>query len=465
MANALEALATSGVAARPIPAPLTPSSANAAPPASQVASSTGLRAGTQPRHPSQSLPLATVPAPTSGPPAWMWGLVIGVVLTATLIVGIAATGGIMFLLADKNNTPATQVVIVQTATAGPATPTSRAPTETPALTPTAEITLTPSRTPEPPTPTATLRPLLKSISALTAKDVVALRSFIGHTKAVTSVAFSRDGQLIATTSYDTTGKVWSVTDGSLLRDVTHYQYTTYGVAFSPDDKALLIGSYDGKISLFGAYDGAALGEINTRSTTSLAFSPDGSLLAVGTLADASKVFIYRWSTREVVQVLEGHTDHVMTVAFSPDGRWLASGSSDGTVRVWRVDGALATSIAADAGGVLAVAFSPDSAEVLAGGRDGTIRAWRVSDGTQTRTLAQHTQWVSALAFSPDYSVLASGSYDGTIGLWRWKDSTLIRSLPMDTTVQCLAFSPDGTRLAAGGGGKTAASLRLWGFTP
>ena len=462
MAAALEAMATSGVVARPATVPLTPPAANAAP-----VSSTRAQTGTQPRHTQSQVAPATVPAPTSGPPAWMWGLVIGVVLTATLIVGIAATGGIMYLLADKNGNQATQIVIVQTATPGPATPTSRAPTETlpPAITATPEVTLTPSNTPEPPTPTFTPLPLLKSISAITAKDIVALRSFLGHTKAVTSVAFSRDGRVLASTSYDTTGKVWSVADGSLLREVTQYQYTTYGVAYSPDGAALLIGSYDGKISLLGAQDGAALGEIKTRSTTSLAFSPDGSLLAVGTLADASKVFVYRWSTREVVQVLEGHTDNVMAVAFSPDGRLLASGSSDGTVRVWRVDGSLVTSIAADAGGVLAVAFSPDSAEVLAGGRDGTIRAWRVSDSTQTRTLAQHTQWVSALAFSPDYSVLASASYDGTIGLWRWKDNSFIRSLPMDTTVQCLAFTPDGTRLAAGGGGKSTASLRLWGFTP
>jgi WD40 repeat protein len=130
-------------------------------------------------------------------------------------------------------------------------------------------------------------------------DIVWMRG--RHTDGVSSVAFSPDGSLLASGSWDRTIKLWRVADGSLVRTLT--------------------GHTDG--------------------VSSVAFSPDGSLLASGSGYRDRTVKLWRVADGALLRTLEGHTDWVSSVVFSPDGSLLASGSGDRTVRFWRVsDGAL-----------------------------------------------------------------------------------------------------------------------------
>jgi WD40 repeat protein len=101
---------------------------------------------------------------------------------------------------------------------------------------------------------------------------------------------------------------------------------------------------------------------------------------------------------------------------------LASGSGDGTVILWQVsDGSQLRTLAGHTDGVRSVAFSPDGGMLASGSWDNTVILWRVSDGSQLRTLAGHTDWVFSVAFSPDGGMLASGSADNTVILWRVSD--------------------------------------------
>jgi len=185
----------------------------------------------------------------------------------------------------------------------------------------------------------------------------------GHADSVNSVAFSPDGSLIASGSWDATIKLWRVLDGALVRTLMGHLGGVYSVAFSPDGSLLASGGRDSTVKLWRVSDGA------------------------------------------LVRVLTGHTNEVYSVTFSPDGSLLASGSGDGTIRLWRVSNG--TLVRTFQSGSYSVAFSPDGSLIVSGGY-GTIELWRVSDGALVRILTNQITEVVSIAFSPDGTLLASG---------------------------------------------------------
>jgi len=189
---------------------------------------------------------------------------------------------------------------------------------------------------------------------------------------------------------------------------------------------------------------------------SVAFSPDGKMLATGSEDNTAKV--WNLETGEPVLTLEGHRNFVASVAFSFDGKKLATGSEDNTVKIWDLEnGKLDATLKGHGASVVSVAFSPDGQRLATGSQDNTAKIWDLQTG-KTRTLEGHNDFVTSVAFSPDGQRLATGSQDNTAKIWDLKTGTNRTFEGHSDFVSSVAFSPDGKKLATGSHDKT---VKIW----
>ncbi|CAG8980239.1 hypothetical protein HYALB_00009821 [Hymenoscyphus albidus] len=293
-----------------------------------------------------------------------------------------------------------------------------------------------------------------------------LQALEGHTDIVTSVAFSPDGKQIVSGSWDHTVRRWDAATGQqLLPALEGHTDAVTSVAFSPDGKQIVSGSRDQTVRRWDAATGQQLLpalEGHTDAVTSVAFSPDGKQIVSGSRDQT----VRRWDAatgQQLLPALEGHTDAVTSVAFSPDGKQIVSGSRDQTVRRW--DAAtgqqLLPALEGHTDAVTSVAFSPDGKQIVSGSRDQTVRRWDAATGQQLLpALEGHTDAVTSVAFSPDGKQIVSGSRDQTVR--RWDAATGQQLLPAleghTDIVTSVAFSPDGKQIVSGSRDQT---VRRW----
>ena len=262
------------------------------------------------------------------------------------------------------------------------------------------------------------------------------------------VSFNAVGIGTSTTSItDGSYQTWSLPDGAMFRlGKGRIRGTDRAVAYSPDGRSLAVAS---SIGIY-LYDVATLRELalftgHTSWVESVAFSPDGKMLASGS-ADRT-VKLWDIATRTNIATFEGHTDRLESVAFSPDGKILASGARDNTIRLWDVE--TRENIATLEGHtnlVWSVVFSPDSKILASGSEDDTVKLWDVETRENIATFETHTYRVWSVAFSPDGTILAAGSWD-EVKLWDVATGTNIATFETPQA-ESVAFSPDGRSLAA-----------------
>ena len=314
--------------------------------------------------------------------------------------------------------------------------------------------------PSPPPPPQIDITKLTPIQPTNAKKISLAQTLSGHSDYVFSVAFSPDGKVLASGSYDNTIKLWEVKTGRLINTLTGHSDSVSSVAFSPDGQVLASGSLDKTIKLWEVATGRKINSLSGHShwVYSVAFSPDGQVLASGSHDKTIK--LWEVATGRKINTLTGHSYPVGSVAFSPDGQVLASRSSDKTIKLREVKtGRLINTLSGHSHTVMSVAFSPDGRVLASGSFDKTIKLWKVKTGREINSLSGHSHYVYSVAFSPDGQVLASGSWDKTIKLWEVKTGRETHTLTGHSYyVMSVAFSPDGKVLASGSQDKT---IKLW----
>ena len=232
------------------------------------------------------------------------------------------------------------------------------------------------------------------------------------------------------------------------------------VAFSPDGKLLATGDTNGEICVRQVANGQQIFILkeHTNWVTSVAFSPDSNLLASG--SNDHSVKIWDVNTAECLYTMQEHKNEVWSVVFSPDGKTLASGSDDCTMKLANVStGECFQTLKEHTSWVSSVAFSPDGQTIVTGNDDNTVRLWNITSGECFKILQGHGDGVRSVSVSPDGQTVASGSEDQTIRLWNINTGECLSVLhDHSKEVYSVAFSQNGKWIASG---SFDAMVKLW----
>jgi WD40 repeat protein len=282
----------------------------------------------------------------------------------------------------------------------------------------------------------------------------------GHTNWVTSLAFSQDGTTLASSSIDYTVKLWDVATGQCFKTFTEHDDEVWSVVFSPDGNWLASGSDDCTVKLWNIDTSECIRTFqeHTSWVSSVTFSLDGQNLLSG--SDDCTVKLWNIDTSECIRTFYGHQDGIRSITISPDGNWLASGSEDQTVRLWNIDTSeCIRTFHRHSNEVYSVAFSPKGDLIASSSFDQTVRLWNIDTSECIRTFHGHTSWIFSIVFNPKGDLIASGSFDQTVKLWNLRTSECRKTFCGHTNqIFSVAFSPDGRTLASGSHDRT---VRLW----
>ena len=197
----------------------------------------------------------------------------------------------------------------------------------------------------------------------------------------------------------------------------------------------------------------------------VAFSPEGWILASASDDNIAGVdgTIKLWDVlknREIATLVED-SGSVETIAFSPDGQMLASGGYDNVVSLYDLASKeKIVSLRGHTAPVLTVAFSPNGEMLASGSRDNSIRIWSVLEQQELVTLDGHTAYVKSIAFSLDGKVLASAGVDSEVKLWSVDNYHLLDERKYKGGMKSIAFSRDGLLASAGSKG----AIFLWNLS-
>jgi WD40 repeat protein len=285
------------------------------------------------------------------------------------------------------------------------------------------------------------------------KDGAAVvQTFKGHKDAVFTLAFTPDGKYVLTGSFDHTLKMWDAASGQEVRTFggpTGHTKMVVCAAVSKDGQYLASGSTDNTLKVWDVPSSSPLREFAAKeAVNAVALSADGKKLATGLKDGLVKI----WNAEDGKELLtlKGHAGAVKSVAFSANGLTLASCDTQGMVRFWTVaDGKAAGEIGAHSGSVNGVVFNPNNVTAYSVGQDGTVRFWAVATPLP-RAFPPHAQTILTTALSADSAQVLSASADKVARVTNFANGTQLRVLAdVPAPITAATFNGNATQIAGG----------------
>jgi WD40 repeat protein len=271
---------------------------------------------------------------------------------------------------------------------------------------------------------------------------------VGH--AAGQLVFSPDGRLLADAWLEMAGRIWDLTtDPPAAKELSERSSTHRIQAFSPDASILLVGDLGGAVRIFDTESAQCRSSFipHVGRVFNIAFTDDGK--AFWTSGDGD-LRLWEITPDAGIRIVNLKGDYLQAVDASPDGRWLASGGVQGTLyRVDRRTGEVTHTSIQPRSTVSSIAFSPDSSQLAVATYANVVHVFPTERPGEPVLRLDHPFRVSFVSFSPDGTRIATACDDFVVRLWRTSDGRLEREFRQCTDrIPQVVFDPTGQQVAA-----------------
>ncbi|MCK4265537.1 WD40 repeat domain-containing protein [Candidatus Babeliales bacterium] len=280
-----------------------------------------------------------------------------------------------------------------------------------------------------------------------------------------TVAWSPDGKKIASGSGNNNTTIWDVKTGS-PKWIFKKSSRKKSLAWSPDSRKLADISANNSIRIWDVETGKIIdilqeeydvgGQPQAVSFSTMAFSPDGRRIAIGT--SDGYINLINLKTKEQEHQFRASRNAVISIAWSPDGQNLAGGFFNGIVNIWNATTRAKEKTLSVDRPVTSMAWSSDGKCLAIGNINGEVTAWNIRTTRRKDLPAINKSRVNSVAWSPDNRIIFSGSDDGIISLWNIETRNTYVLRNPSNKITSLALSPDGKTIATAEDNNT---IKLW----
>ncbi|UCE36071.1 MAG: PKD domain-containing protein [Thermoplasmata archaeon] len=294
------------------------------------------------------------------------------------------------------------------------------------------------------------------------------RELLGHFDDISALAWSSNGQSIASGSSDNTTRIWSTGTWSSVKTLYHTAPVS-GISWSKTTLKMAIGLENGTIEVYNAVSWILQKTLSEHldMVQGLSFSPDGTKLSSGD--DSGNIKIWDVTTWNSIQNLDLGSG-VKEIQWSNNADKLAACSNNGTISIWETSTwtnikSFDTTLGDER--VESIFWSPDDTRLASSSEELKVIVWDTQSWEALQTLSTGST-PKKVMWSPDNTYIAAGVMGG-IKIWNTTDWNLMKTteLAESSQVSALTISPDGDRIASGAPQKTSNAVMIWkkNFSP